>query len=525
MVRIDQAFREGRITKGDRIFLKLQAVMAARDLPLQFKTATEEIIPCATPIVAEAMDNWRLLTPDQQKLATAYLARPSSDASYISPESHFAVHYDTVGYDAVPMDDSNLNGIPDYVERIGIYADSSYRYYHHDLEYLVPPSDGDSYYDIFLLKISAYGVTIREHPGDSSWNDYSSYIQIHNNFIGFPENDDPEGDVIGAQKATCAHEYHHAAQFAYDASEDIWWMESSATAFEEFTFPEVNDNYSYLPYFYDYPDSSLVSNGYHMYGSFVWPIYLRERYGMELLNSIWSYCRFNGSLAATDSALKFYGRSVKTTFGEFESWNYFTGERYDTARYDSGAFYPVAPLDRIIPAYPFAPITPVNAPDGLACNYIKSYPDTSQNGYLRIDFDGSNGVDWGFAYITFQGDIKTLVENCPVDYQGKTSCGIYDFLRFDSLVFIPHIVTQWLDDNQYTFGTTFLPFGDASGNGAVNAQDVTYLINFLYKHGPAPANNYLMGDADCSGNVNILDISYLIKFLYKGGNPPCPYRP
>ena len=64
--------------------------------------------------------------------------------------------------------------------------------------------------------------------------------------------------------------------------------------------------------------------------------------------------------------------------------------------------------------------------------------------------------------------------------------------------------------------------GDANGNGIVNALDVTYLINFLYKHGdvPVPAE---AGDANGNGTTNALDITYLINFLYKGGaDPVCP---
>ncbi len=64
--------------------------------------------------------------------------------------------------------------------------------------------------------------------------------------------------------------------------------------------------------------------------------------------------------------------------------------------------------------------------------------------------------------------------------------------------------------------------GDASGNGLVNALDITYLINFLYKSGPDP-NPIEAGDASGNGTINALDITYLINFLYKGGpNPKCP---
>ena len=64
--------------------------------------------------------------------------------------------------------------------------------------------------------------------------------------------------------------------------------------------------------------------------------------------------------------------------------------------------------------------------------------------------------------------------------------------------------------------------GDASGNGVVNALDVTFIINFLYKDGPPP-NPTAAADVNHSGTVNALDVTYLINFLYKGGVAPnCP---
>jgi hypothetical protein len=61
--------------------------------------------------------------------------------------------------------------------------------------------------------------------------------------------------------------------------------------------------------------------------------------------------------------------------------------------------------------------------------------------------------------------------------------------------------------------------GDASNNGTVNIQDITFLINYLYKGGPQPPC-LDEGDANGSGITNIQDITYLINFLYKGGPAP-----
>jgi uncharacterized protein (TIGR02145 family) len=68
-----------------------------------------------------------------------------------------------------------------------------------------------------------------------------------------------------------------------------------------------------------------------------------------------------------------------------------------------------------------------------------------------------------------------------------------------------------------SFGTLC---GDVDNSGAVNIQDITYLISFLYKGGPAPLCGSNCGDVNNFGAVNIQDITYLINFLYKGGPEP-----
>ncbi len=60
--------------------------------------------------------------------------------------------------------------------------------------------------------------------------------------------------------------------------------------------------------------------------------------------------------------------------------------------------------------------------------------------------------------------------------------------------------------------------GDANGDDKVLVDDVIYLINYLYKGGPAPLKN---SDVNCDGKVNVADVIYLINYLFKGGPIPC----
>ncbi len=64
--------------------------------------------------------------------------------------------------------------------------------------------------------------------------------------------------------------------------------------------------------------------------------------------------------------------------------------------------------------------------------------------------------------------------------------------------------------------------GNANGDVTTNIFDITYLISYLYKSGPAPTPYALCsGDPNCDCTGNIFDITYLISFLYKGGPAPC----
>jgi hypothetical protein len=61
--------------------------------------------------------------------------------------------------------------------------------------------------------------------------------------------------------------------------------------------------------------------------------------------------------------------------------------------------------------------------------------------------------------------------------------------------------------------------GDCNGNGTVEAGDVVYLINYLFKNGPPP-DPLEAGDANCDSLVEPSDVVYLINYLFREGPPP-----
>jgi uncharacterized Ntn-hydrolase superfamily protein len=70
---------------------------------------------------------------------------------------------------------------------------------------------------------------------------------------------------------------------------------------------------------------------------------------------------------------------------------------------------------------------------------------------------------------------------------------------------------------------TYFACGDANEDGAVTSADIIYLVNHVFKGGPAPLPVPRAGDVDRSGALTSADIIYLVNFVFKSGSPPCSF--
>ncbi len=80
-------------------------------------------------------------------------------------------------------------------------------------------------------------------------------------------------------------------------------------------------------------------------------------------------------------------------------------------------------------------------------------------------------------------------------------------------------LVQYSDDFDTAQATTTFMTGDANADRQINVSDVIYLINYLFKGGPAPVPMEA-GDANCDTQKNVSDVIYLINYLFKGGPAP-----
>lgn len=244
---------------------------------------------CATPA-------WMFLYQHKSELSPATLdyvesryapARRNRNLPvYISPSGKFEINYQTSGEHAVPSGDSNSNGIPDYVEWVAEAMDSSYQHEVLTLGYTDPIPSGEQYVVTLQDIGGAYGYTaIRSgSPGGTE-------IFIENDFVGFPSNDDPEGDQKGAIKVTAAHEFKHAIQFVQNnwSVDTDRWAEMDATLMEEVVYDNVNDYYNYLSGFgsniFEAPYNTLIPGSYE---DVTFALFFHEKYGPDFWVNVWN---------------------------------------------------------------------------------------------------------------------------------------------------------------------------------------------------------------------------------------------
>lgn len=161
-------------------------------------------------------------------------------------------------------------------------------------------------------------------------------------------------------KVTAAHEYFHAVQFAYDAFEDAWFMEATATWAEHQAYPAIPDNRQFLPYSQlRFPGVSLDTwngnRGFLQYGDWIFFEYLTERLPARtgglpnLVLKMWQYADSLGpdqySIQAVASALAWRHQSFPTVFAQYAAAN-----RRPSRTYRGGGAYPIATPSRTVVA-------------------------------------------------------------------------------------------------------------------------------------------------------------------------------
>jgi hypothetical protein len=278
------------------------------------------------------------LDPAGRRAADRLLSRPTNrndpeGNAWRAPEArsspacspNFCVHWVRRTGDAPRLADANGladgDGIPDYVEATQLVAEKVFAVENGRLRWREPRSDrrrggrrGKT--DIYLSDLGTgffgyaapdLGQTTRQHRFRRSLH---AYLVIDDDFrpAQFPGR-----SPLAYLRVTLAHEYNHVLQFSYDALQDLWLAESTATWMEDQVFDSVNDYLRYLKRWARRISVPITAASVRVYGSAVWNTWLQRRYGRDLIRRVWARAKRSRpagfSVAAYGGAIRRAGRS------------------------------------------------------------------------------------------------------------------------------------------------------------------------------------------------------------------------
>lgn len=342
---------------------------------------------CGFQTSIEVQLNWENFTSSQKNLLSPYLQRPVLDTSIVSPSGYFRIHY-SFAFSTSPKYD---------VQQFAEALDSAYNFEVNYLGFPPPPSDmgegGDNKYDVYIMPLSAYGLTRMENEISPGSNKYTTYIIVHNSFTGFYTTG------INAARVTAAHEFHHAIQIGNYIVRgqgsnilDMFFYEMTSTAMEEFVYDDVNDYYGYMSSYFNNPGRSFsLNNGYNLA---IWLIFLQKKYGFEIIKRQWEFFVNYRALQAIDLSLGEVNNFFTNALREFGLWTFITNYRSVQGGYfEEAEKYPLLKpmMTSILPAA------------GTVYTVSSSY---AANNWLQITYQS----DSIFVLVT-NGDVEKGINN------------------------------------------------------------------------------------------------------------------
>ncbi|PKL85517.1 MAG: hypothetical protein CVV22_07310 [Ignavibacteriae bacterium HGW-Ignavibacteriae-1] len=285
--------------------------------------------------------------------------------THISPKGVFIIHYDITGFNAPDLKDSDMNGVPDYIDSVAYYMDKAYELQVEQLGYISPAPDGGrrgtQEYDIYIWDLGnsdddpmhpnyhaggLYGYTWFDEEVDNipstGFDKFYSYIVLDNDYSPKdsirPQNQPSRArqaySTFGIEglKITATHEFQHAIQLIYGRSfpASIGIMEMCAVSMEMRQYPEINDYLQYVRHIFNnmssYPfgiDSPDMGYGYSLFAK-----YLILNHGDDVLKRLWELVGKKIDVySALDSALKEISTDLTKELFTFSEWAYHTGSR------------------------------------------------------------------------------------------------------------------------------------------------------------------------------------------------------
>lgn len=326
-----------------------EATLALRDLRIALPELSGADATTAQQVLSRPTD------PSTETDGGFHYNRPSEvDCTY-----DLCVHWVERGRDAVAPQDTDGDGVPDWVETTQQTLETAWKHYART-GYRAPLSDeGRSSHgpndkiDVYLADVASLGFYGYCPPDGLERGERTSsgFCVLDNDYAYEQVSTEP----TVALRAAVAHELFHLVQFAYDAREDLWLMEGTSTWMEDEVFDTVNDNWNYLG------TSTLAHPGipidygqdYFPFGAWTWWRFLSEYFGTakqpapQVIREIWEAAGDPGkprdSLTATRFVLGQLDVGFQRAFSDYSALSHVSRRWYFEG---ADAPYPQAPMAR-----------------------------------------------------------------------------------------------------------------------------------------------------------------------------------
>jgi hypothetical protein len=263
--------------------------------------------------------------PTERRERPTDVRDPNRNA-YSVPESpaspacsrHFCVHWVDQGLDAPDPGDADGDGVPDFVERVLRVAERVHSVENGRLGWREPRSDGrnggrNGKTDVYLSQIGGelFGYAAPDRGQATKAHRIPrrlhGYLVLDNDYSAF---EFPGTKPLADLQVTFAHEYNHILQFGYDAYQDPWFAEASATWMEDQVYNGIDDYLRYVRRWVRLWETPLTANSIKEYGSAVWNQWLARRYGPEIIRKAWA-----GAIDAKPGGFSVgsYGRALRSS--------------------------------------------------------------------------------------------------------------------------------------------------------------------------------------------------------------------
>jgi hypothetical protein len=363
---LSEALRLGEISEATYALNRALALFHPDVVGRRFGQLAEPDPREATLVLRDLVAKYGRLSPAERITADSLLARPTDGASdpfqdgYTVTEAapvcgtNACFHYVTSTSDAPATTDTDINGVPDWVDSTAAAFDVVWAKEITKYGYRQPKSDitsashgPDGRIDVYLADVGAdglYGYCATDDPNAFDPNypyfDASAFCVVDNDMS--PSQLQGGATGVPALQVTLAHEFFHAVQCAYDCFEDRWFSEGTATWMEDEVFDGVDDNRQYLrasqlnqPFV---PlDLSDLRYSY-VYGAWIWFRFLSESFDPSIIKRTWEFADGSSagqdqySLQAIASAISDRDSQFRWAYADFGVWNDVPASTYSEGR-------------------------------------------------------------------------------------------------------------------------------------------------------------------------------------------------